>query len=198
METDSELLNAARRMDKTVLVKILDQYSSALYNYALRLCGDPSRADHIVGDVFAKLLEQLSEGDGPQSNLRSYLFQMVYHQIVDEARSARHWAPLDVADFLGKDAHSNSLSVEDQLLFKQIIEVMRKELTDDQRHVIFLRFLEEFSLAETAIIMGKTIENIKVLQNRALVKLRRALERQEIQKVTSSPRIPSFPKVLRI
>ena len=198
METDRELLNAARRMEEAALVKIFDQYSSGLYNYALRLCSDPSRADQIVGDVFAKLLEQLSAGDGPKANLRSYLFQTVYHQIVDEARSARHWAPLDVADFIGKDNHSGSLSLEDQILFKQIVQVIRDELTDDQRHVIFLRFLEEFSLAETALIMGKTVENIKVIQNRALAKLRLALERQQIQKVTSSSNIQSIPKALGI
>ena len=57
METDRELLHAARRMDEAALVKIFDQYSSPLYRYALRLCSGPLKADQIVGDVFAKLLE---------------------------------------------------------------------------------------------------------------------------------------------
>jgi DNA-directed RNA polymerase specialized sigma24 family protein len=61
METDHKLLNAARNMDKDALVKIFDLYSSALFNYALRLCDDPLLADQIVGDVFAKLMEQLAQ-----------------------------------------------------------------------------------------------------------------------------------------
>jgi RNA polymerase sigma-70 factor (ECF subfamily) len=48
-------------------------------------------------------------------------------------------------------------------------------LTDDQRHVIILRFLEGFNLNETAAILGKQVGHIKVIQNRAITKLRKAL-----------------------
>jgi hypothetical protein len=53
--------------------------------------------------------------------------------------------------------------------------ISRAELTDDQRHVIILRFLEDFSLKETAEIIGKEVNNIKVIQNRGIAKLRKAL-----------------------
>ena len=75
MDTDHALLNAARMMDKSALVRIFELYSRALYKYALRLCGDPMLADQIVGDVFAKLLDQLSSGNGPTAHLRSYLYE---------------------------------------------------------------------------------------------------------------------------
>jgi RNA polymerase sigma-70 factor (ECF subfamily) len=52
---------------------------------------------------------------------------------------------------------------------------MNTELTDDQRHVIILRFLEDFSLKETAEIIGKEVNNIKVIQNRGIAKLRKAM-----------------------
>ncbi len=80
---DMNLLEAARNMNRDALIEIFDLYSSALYNYALRLCNDALIADYIVGDVFAKLLEHLSAGNGPETNLRSYLFQTAYHLIVD-------------------------------------------------------------------------------------------------------------------
>jgi DNA-directed RNA polymerase specialized sigma24 family protein len=73
METDLSLLDAAKKMDQGALVKIFDLYATPLYNYALRLCGDPGTADQIVGDVFVRLLDQLAAGKGPTANLRSYL-----------------------------------------------------------------------------------------------------------------------------
>jgi RNA polymerase sigma-70 factor, ECF subfamily len=194
METDHALLNAARRMDEDALVKIFDLYARALFNYALRLCGDAVRADHIVGDVFAKLLDQLSAGNGPTSNLRAYLYEMAYHQIVDEARYSKHRVPLEEAASLGQDTHSAFLRLEDELTFKQILQLLQTELTVDQRHVIVLRFLEEFSLRETAAIMGKTVEHVKVIQNRAIAALRGSLERREIQKAISSPRVRGLSK----
>jgi len=38
-----------------------------------------------------------------------------------------------------------------------------------------LRLLEDFSLNETAAILGKQVSHIKVIQNRAIAKLRTAL-----------------------
>ena len=189
METDLALLNAAKRMERDALVKIFDLYVSPLYNYALRLCGDPLLADHIVGDVFAKLLDQLASGNGPTSNLRSYLYETAYHTIVDEARYAQRRAPLDVLTSLRSNGHSRLQGLEDPILFEMILDAIQHDLTDDQRHVIVLRFLEEFSLRETAAILGKDISHVKVIQSRALVKLRKVLESKDIPTTISLPKI---------
>jgi RNA polymerase sigma-70 factor (ECF subfamily) len=196
METDLKLLNAARTMDKDALVKIFDLYSSALFNYALRLCDDPLLADQIVGDVFAKLLEQLAAGNGPTANLRSYLYETTYHRIIDEARSSQRKAPLEAAATLGGDAQPVFLIVEEQLAMRQILQAIQHDLTADQRHVIILRFVEQFSLRETAHIMGKTVEHVKVIQNRAIAALRRSLERSEMRKAVRSPIIGDFYQAL--
>jgi RNA polymerase sigma-70 factor (ECF subfamily) len=175
MRTELPLLEAARNMNREALVEIFDLYSSALYNYALRLCSDPLRADHIVGDVFAKLLEQWSTGHGPSTNLRSYLYETTYHLVVDEARSSIHEAPLEVAEFLRSDGYASRVNLENRMLFDAVIVAIKKDLTEDQRHVIILRFLEGFSLRETADIIGKEVYNVKVIQNRGVAKLRKAL-----------------------
>ena len=176
MESDSALLIAARRIDKDALVRIFDLYSRPLYNYALRICGDPMLADHIVGDVFAKLLEQLAAGQGPRANLRSYLYESAYHRMIDEVRYTKHKAPLEVATQLPLDAY---LSMEDCILFKQVLDAVQHKLGDDQRHVIVLRFLEGFTLRETAAILNKDVDHIKVIQNRAIAKLRKSLASKE-------------------
>ena len=61
------------------------------------------------------------------------------------------------------------------MLFDAVITAIKKHLTEDQRHVITLRFLEGFSLRETADIMGKEVYNVKVIQNRGVAKIRKAL-----------------------
>ena len=175
MKTELPLLESARNMNREALIEIFDLYSSALYNYALRLCSDPLKADHIVGDVFAKLLEQWSSGNGPSSNLRSYLYETTYHLIIDEARYSHREAPLEVVDFLHNDGQSALVSLENRMLFDAVIVAIKKDLTEDQRHVIILRFLEGFSLRETADIIGKEVYNVKVIQNRGVAKLRKAL-----------------------
>ena len=174
--SDVALLNSARHMDADALIRIFDLYSRPLYNYALRLCSDPLMADSIVGDVFAKLLEHLSNGQGPISNLRAYLYEMAYHIVVDDARYSHREVSLDAIEAFRHDNSSLYTNLENHLLFERVLTAIRRELTKDQRHVIILRFLEGFSLRETAAIVGKDVGNVKVIQNRALAKLRGALE----------------------
>ena len=198
MDTELDLLNAARRMNKEALIKIFDQYSSALFQYALRLGGDPMLADHVVGDVFVKLLDQLSQGNGPRKNLRSYLYETTYHQMIDEARYAKRRAPLEAAALLRQDTHALFLNLENKILFKHILQTLPKALTEDQRNVIILRFLEGFSVHETAAIMGKNDEHVKVIQGRALAKLRTFIEQQELIKSVPAQRIRQAPTALGV
>ena len=180
-DSDVTILEAARQMDRSALVKIFDLYSTALYNYALRLCNDALIADYIVGDVFAKLLEQLSAGKGPSSNLRSYLYEMTYHLVVDEARYSNRGVSFEVVEYIQQDGYSNVISLENRILYDAILKAVQNDLTEDQRHVIILRFLEGFSLQETATIIGKAVSNVKVIQNRAISALRKSLDHQVVK-----------------
>ena len=175
METDIELLNAARMRNKDALVKIFDLYAPALFRYALRLGCDSVMADHIVGDVFEKLLEHISWGKGPKTNLRSYLYEMTHHLIIDQRRSLRWSAPLEVTNSFRDDLHSGSASLEDRVILDVVLKVIQNDLTEDQRQVIVLHFWEQFSLNETTALLGKEVGHIKVIQNRAIAKPRKNL-----------------------
>ncbi len=175
---EATLLKAAQKLDRDALSEIFDSYSTAIYNYALRLSRDPITADNVVGDVFALLLEQFSRGKGPNKNLRSYLYQTAYHVIVDQARNRSHIAPLEVSDMtLRSDESTVADRSEENALLDALKSAMASELTTDQRHVLVLRFVEGFSIQETAEIINKTVANVKVIQNRGTEKLRQALDR---------------------
>jgi RNA polymerase sigma-70 factor (ECF subfamily) len=175
MEAEITLLEAARSMNQEALVAIFDLYSAPLYNYALRLCNDHLAADNVVGDVFAKFLDQLAAGKGPNTNLRSYLYQTTYHLIIDEARFSHREAPLEVVDYVQGNGRTPFTGLENRILLDALVMAIRNDLTEDQRHVIVLRFLEGFSLRETADIIGKQVYNVKVIQNRGIAKLRKVL-----------------------
>jgi RNA polymerase sigma-70 factor (ECF subfamily) len=181
MKSDIMLLAAARKMNEEALIAIFDLYNPALYNYAFRLCNDAVIADQIVGDVFAKLVDQLHSGQGPIVNLRSYLFEVAYHLFVDEVHFSYRSVPLEAVSLKYIDGYSTEGNAKKQMLLKTMLRAITNDLTDDQRHVIILRFLEGFSLKETAAIMGKTVGNVKVIQNRAITALRKALDYQVVE-----------------
>lgn len=177
MVEDAALLKAIKDYDKAGLATVFDSYAPLIYKYALRLNGDPLEADNIVGEVFAELLKQLKKGKGPRENLRSYLFQIAYHKIVDNVRDQKHLTCIDDLPMLsGGKALTADHEDKEQLIALEAI--LQNHLSEEQCHVILLRFIEDFNLKETAEIMGKTIDNVKVIQNRAIKKIRKVLNGQ--------------------
>lgn len=171
---DTVLLEAIRNLDQDALTAVFDHYAPILYKYSLNLCGNPDEADDIVGHVFSELLKHLKKGAGPHSNLRAYLFQIAYHKIVDQSREKQRTTPLDQIQSMssGEPIH---VSHEFKERMNTLSTLIHDKLSPEQRHIILLRFMEEFSLKETAEITGISVNNIKVIQNRALAKLRNVL-----------------------
>ena len=177
---DTELLLAAKQLDQEALQTIFDSYSTPIYNYALRLCEDGVEADNIVGDVFALLFEQLAKGKGPETNIRSYLYQTAYRLIIDHSRERRHFGTLELLDQTTNEDSPVALQAEHDSELEAGTKAMITELNAEQRHILILRFVEGFNVEETAHIIGKSIANVKVIQSRGVEKLRRAL-RQEFK-----------------
>jgi RNA polymerase sigma-70 factor, ECF subfamily len=175
MEANVTLLESVKSMDREALAQAFERYAPALYNYALRCSRDPLTADHIVGDVFAKLLDKLACGSGPRTNLRSYLFEIAHHLIVDDVRYIGRRAPIEIVDSLHFDEQTAQALPEKRMLYKRVMQAIYSDLNVAQRHVIVLRFLEGFSLRETAEILGKSVSLVKVTQIRAIRVLRKSL-----------------------
>jgi RNA polymerase sigma-70 factor (ECF subfamily) len=164
-------------LDQDGLATIFDEYAPALYKYLLRLGVGSQEADQIVGDVFVRLLDKLVEGQGPHKNLRSYLFQIAYHLVVDHARERQRIAPLEVALSMSNEMESVQSMAEENILLEKLTIAMERDLTEEQKNVIVLRFQEDFSLQETADIIGKNVNAVKALQNRGMINLRQAMSR---------------------
>ena len=175
MQGETAITSATGSLGQEALDGIFDEYAPVLYKYLLRLGLGSQEADQAVGDVFARLLDKLVEGKGPRKNLRAYLFQIAYHLVVDDARNRQRTAPLDVVDTIKKDTKQVQAQTEHKILLENLSGVMERELTEDQRNIIILRYQEDFSLKETAEIIGKNVNAVKALQSRAIKKLRQAM-----------------------
>jgi RNA polymerase sigma-70 factor (ECF subfamily) len=179
MKDESAVLAAANSLDQVALATIFEEYAPAIYKYLLRLGINSQEADQLAGDVFARLLDKFAEGKGPNNNLRSYLFQTAYHLVVDQSRERQRVAPIEVADSISEETEPVQARAEETMLLERISMAMEQELTEDQRNVIVLRFQEEFSLKETAEIIGKNVNAVKALQNRGIQKLRQVMSRSD-------------------
>lgn len=175
MDREITLLYAARKMNDDALAKIFELYAPALYKYAFRLHNDARMADQLVGDVFERFVQQLSVGQNPGVNLRACLFEIAHKILVGDVGSMSSCLSTNWTYPGQGDRAVTVLGIDEQRVVNALQWAFIHDLTQDQRHVILLRFMEGFSLKETAAITGKKVNHVKVIQHRGVGALRKSI-----------------------
>ena len=69
--SDAELIDAVRKGTLSAYGELYERHRSAAYNLARQLSRSQAQADDLVSDAFAKVLETLKTGRGPDSAFRA-------------------------------------------------------------------------------------------------------------------------------
>jgi RNA polymerase sigma-70 factor (ECF subfamily) len=171
------IATSAISFGKQDLVRIYEQHSPGLYRYAYRLLGDPHLSEECVSETFSRLLQAVRRGQGPNENVQGYLYRVAHNWITDHYRRRPHVADLD------EELHVDPLGNPADALHRQMestkVRAALLKLPDEQRKVILMRVLEDWSHEQVAAALGKTVEASRALQHRALASLRRLLVDQQ-------------------
>ena len=162
--------------DGTVLSweEVFDEYAPALNFYA-RSRGVPEPED-LVQDVFVAVFKQSPGFVGDRSGLRSLLFTIAYRRIADHHRRCFRRPETLVAEHSPRPDPGPSV--------EQIVGLSEAAgqamqafavLSERERRVIQMRILEEDSPADVGKALGLSSGNVRVIQARALVKIRKHL-----------------------
>jgi RNA polymerase sigma-70 factor, ECF subfamily len=175
-----KLLNRAQKMDMEALAMIYDSLSPELYSYSMKMTGDIQVSEDCVADIFTSLLKALGKKQGPRNYLRAYLYRMAHNWIVDYYRHKP--TGLDVLDeYLPADPAIQPANRLDEVSAQQKIRETLMKLTDDQRQVVVLRFLEGWEFPEIAVSMKKSVGAVKALLHRGIDNLKgMLLEKDEV------------------
>ena len=87
--TDAALIAAVRAGDRTAYAQLYQRHEPAARRMARQLCTSPHDADDLVAEAFARVLDQLRLGRGPDSAFRAYLLTAVRNGLYERARRDR-------------------------------------------------------------------------------------------------------------
>ena len=174
MNTETELIQRASRLEGQALAEIYDAHSDAIYRYAMRLLGDVDVAEECVSETFTRFLTVLQKGKGPREYLKAYLFRIAHNWVTDYyRRAAPETQPID--DEIALVSDDNPAQAAFQNMQMAHTRAALAQLTPDQREVISLKFFEGWDNAEIAASVHKPIGAVKSLQHRGLAALKRIL-----------------------
>lgn len=196
------LLHLLRQRDEMAFTQLVDQYHASLVRLARLFVQDDLVAEEVCQETWIAILQSLDKFEG-RSSLKTWIFTILINKAKTRGRrekrsfvfsdfdgadsgvptvpperfkdasagaSANHWAaePASWADI----PEEIVLSGETIRLIRHIID----GLPGQQRAVITLRDVEEFSSQEICNILGISETNQRVLLHRARARVREALE----------------------
>lgn len=169
------LLERIQQHDKDALADVYDRYFDQIHRYVQYRLNEPEVAADIACEVFLALVSALKSGKPPRTSLSGWLYTVARNLAADYIKKKGRTVPL-IDEIVSDDRELTEHAHWAHLvpLLKQSLQ----KLTDDQQHVIALRFGQGMSLAETAGIMNKSVGSIKALQHRALASLARLMPKE--------------------
>jgi RNA polymerase sigma-70 factor, ECF subfamily len=171
---ETELLTRAQQFDTEALGQIHDLYYRPVYRYIFIRVGDHETAEDLASDVFERLLHSLRRRTAPQSSLRGWLFGVAANVVNDHHRRSYRAPQVTLDAELASSAGGPDDIVEDRMAHEDLQQAVT-DLTDEQQHVIALRFGHELPIQDVARLLGKTEGAVKQLQARAIAALARRI-----------------------
>lgn len=167
---DEELVKLALEGDNEAFRHLHDRYIGKIFQYAYTQTGDYHQAEELAQDIMYKVASRLATFKG-DSAFKTWLFTIGRRVVIDYHRSQKkHKHTVFMENDKVETFQEQSVSVEREVLQKEVNQQLMNGLNQlpiHYRMVLHLRFIEGFSISDTAEVMSKTTKSIKALQVRA-------------------------------
>lgn len=166
------LVSLAQAGDGEAFGKLYDRYVDSVYRFIYYRVNDRALAEDFTSETFLRALRRIGTITYQGRDIGAWFVTIARNIVLDHVKSARHRLEVTTADtFEGDDRVPSPEAAVIEALTNERLMTAVGELGDEQRECVLLRFIQGFSVSETAGVMGKNDGAIKALQHRAIRKL---------------------------
>ncbi|PIT92900.1 MAG: RNA polymerase subunit sigma-70 [Candidatus Harrisonbacteria bacterium CG10_big_fil_rev_8_21_14_0_10_38_8] len=178
LEAEKDLIKKAQRGDSDAFGLLYDQYVTQIYRFIYLKVSHKEQAEDLSHEVFLKAWKNLPNFKIQKFPFSSWLYRIARNSVIDYYRTKKDNTSLEsffsVIEERFQIDDTEKLT-DHAIFFKKFKEVL-SSLTKDQQEVINLRFIEDLTPAEIATIINKKEGTVRILQHRAVKKLKELLE----------------------
>ncbi|MCY3021013.1 MAG: sigma-70 family RNA polymerase sigma factor [Planctomycetota bacterium] len=166
--SDAELVQRTLAGDREAFSKLVERHRRAVFAVALQRGFQPAEADDLAQEVFVKAYKGLGALQQPEAFAR-WLYGIAGHVAADAARARRRRR-----EGVGLESAPEVEAPDDDLVHLELdrdsAEVLHalRELPEDQRLVLTLRYLENLTPKEIAERLGEPRGTIRSRLHHAL------------------------------
>jgi RNA polymerase sigma-70 factor, ECF subfamily len=170
-DQEERLLVEAAQVDPTRFGDLYEIHFERIYAFIARRVSNRDIAEDLTSDVFHKALAGLRRYESRGAPFAAWLIRIAANAVADQYKRSAREAP-GSEDPPEPAANPDVEASENRAHLFRLVN----QLPDDQRRVIFQRFVEQMSIHEIAQQLGRSEGAVKQLQFRALQNLRTRME----------------------
>jgi RNA polymerase sigma-70 factor (ECF subfamily) len=175
---DGDLIQNARQGDQEALVLIYERYQPSVFTYIFYRVCDQETAEDLTSEVFTRMLANLSRYTPRGKPILSWLYTIARNLVIDHYRDVKSRNPMPLEEDLVDGDYNHPAKLTDDHIAQECLGRALMHLTEEQRQVILLKFIENREISELTAILGKNERAIRSLQHRALAALHRLMEKE--------------------
>ncbi len=155
---------------------LYDRHVEPIYRFVYFKLSHRQEAEDVTGNIFLKCWQYLMSAKGKEvRSFKSLLYTIARHEVIDvyRERAKRKECSVQSVTDVG-DGGSMAAALEANDTSDRILTVIKK-LKQEYQEVVLLRYIEELSIKEIAVILKKTPINVRVTLHRATNILKKIL-----------------------
>ncbi|MGW1506952.1 sigma-70 family RNA polymerase sigma factor [Streptomyces mirabilis] len=184
--SDADLIGRMRAGDDTAYAELYRRHAEAVRRYARTCCRDAHTADDLTAEVFARMLQAVRRGHGPEHAVRAYLLTTVRRVAASWTKSAKREQLVDdFAVFAAQSSRTSEVSDGETSDPGADVRAMHeaeqsmamqafRSLPERWQAVLWHTEVEDESPSEIATLFGLDANGTRVLASRAREGLKQA------------------------
>ena len=169
-DQDSLLVSQAQKGRIEALQALYEKYFAAIYRFCYWQTGQIADAQDLTQEVFLVVVKSVPKFR-QEASFKNWLYAIAKNIV---ARWISHPAHRFSRPLLETMADSPQWVDQDNLRFKQkLVKKLLNHLSPDEKKVVPYRYLRQLSVGETAQKLHLSQSNVKVINHRALQKLKK-------------------------
>jgi RNA polymerase sigma-70 factor (ECF subfamily) len=175
---EADVIQLAQAGDEDAFSVLYERNVDAITRYIQHRVTDLDEAENLTQVVFVKAWQALGRYQTTKIPFRAWLYRIARNTVIDYYRTRKDATDIDSQWNLADQRSSPEeavLSAERSATVRNAIN----QLKPSYRQVLSLRFLDDRDYPETALLLDRNVNAVRVLQHRALGALQKVLSNEQ-------------------
>ncbi len=176
LEEEADLVRRAAAGEAQAFARLYDAHIDDLYRFIFYRVSHQQTAEDLTSQLFIKAWDNLGRYESRGVRFSAWLYQIARNMVIDHYRTRKETVALEPIATMKPDPSANVSKQIERKLEGEWVRGMLEHLTEDQREVLTLKFINGLSTKEVATVMKKKQGAIRALQMRGLQALAKLME----------------------